>query len=107
MKGFLLALQTSGKDLGAAAVKLNRLAGFGPVLVTGGQVTGIDSNGKYVISGDVSMAAYKLNMIKIQKVLDDKFSLKAKAHDVTANMKMLLDSMGDSASAEKRLDFID
>ena len=100
LKGFLLALQTSGQDLGETAVKLNRLTGYGPVLVTGGQVTGIDANGKYIIGGETSMTDYMLHMVKIQKTLDDKFSLTAKSHDVTANMKKLLSTMGDSASAE-------
>jgi len=100
MKGFLLALQTSGKDLGATAVTLNRLTGYGPVLVTGGQVTGIDANGKYIIGGETTMTQYMIHMIKIQKTLDDKFSLTAKSHDATANMKELLSSMGNSASAE-------
>ena len=46
------------------------------------------------------MTDYMLHMVKIQKTLDDKFSLTAKSHDVTANMKKLLSTMGDSASAE-------
>jgi len=100
MKGFLLALQTSGKDLGETAVRLNRLSGFGPVLVTGGQVTGIDSNGKYIIGGDYTMDKYMVHMIKLQKVLDDKFGLTAKNNDMTSKMKALLESMGNAASAE-------
>ncbi len=100
LKGFLLALQTSGKDLGTTAVVLNRLTGYGPVLVTGGQVTGLDNDGNYIIGGETSMTQYMVHMLKIQSLLDDKFSLKAKLHDGTANMNTLLDSLGDSAGAE-------
>jgi len=100
LKGFLLALQTSGKDLGEIAVRLNRLTGYSPVLVTGGQVTGIDANGKYIMGGDMTMDNYMLHMIKVQKVLDDRFALKAKKKDMTGKMKALLDSMGSAASAE-------
>ncbi|SMN16949.1 hypothetical protein CRYPA_583 [uncultured Candidatus Thioglobus sp.] len=43
MKGFALALQMGGKDLGATAVTLNRLAEFGPVLLGDTQVKSLDS----------------------------------------------------------------
>ncbi len=100
LKGFLLSLQTSGKDLGGTAVRLNRLSGFSPVSVTGSQVTGIDSEGNYIASGNKSLTNYMVDMIKIQKVLDDRFGLEAKQKDVTGKMQALLDSMGDGASAE-------
>ena len=100
MKGFMLALQTSGKDLGETAVKLNRLAGYGPVLVTGGQVTGLDKDGNYEIGGDMSMENYMLHMLKVQKVLDDRFSLLAKKNDMTKKMKDLIKSMGKAAHVE-------
>ncbi len=100
LKGFLMALQTSGEDLGATAVKLNRLSGFGPVLVTGGQVTGIDKDGNFEIGGNMTMAEYMLNMAKIQKVLDDKFKLEAKQKDVTGKMKDIIKLMGESSHAE-------
>lgn len=100
LKGFLLALQTSGQDLGATAVRLNRLSGFSPVSVTGSQVTGIDADGNYISGGNKSMTNYMVDMIKIQKVLGDKFALQAKQKDMTGKMKSLLDSMGDGASAE-------
>jgi len=100
LKGFLLSLQTSGKDLGETAVKLNRLSGFSPVSVTGSQVTGIDSDGNYISSGEKTLSSYMVHMIKIQKVLDDKFKLEAKQKDMTSKMKGLLKNMGESVGAE-------
>ncbi len=100
MKGFAMALQTGGKDLGETAVKLNRLAGFGPVLVTGGQVTGIDSKGNYVVGGEMTMENYMVHMVKMQKVLADKFGLKAKQNDMTAKLSSLIKSMGEAGHVE-------
>lgn len=100
MKGFMMALQTSGKDLGETAVKLNRLSGFGPVLVTGGQVTGIDKDGNYEIGGDMTIENYMVHMVKVQKVLDDKFELKAKKNDMTKKLKALIKEMGKAGHVE-------
>ena len=55
LKGFLMALETSGRSLGEAGVRMNRLVGYGPVLLGGGQVTGIDSDGNFLIGGNRSM----------------------------------------------------
>ena len=32
-----MALETSGQDLGEAGIRMNRLVGYGPVLLGGGQ----------------------------------------------------------------------
>ena len=100
MKGFLMALQTSGRDLGEAGVHMNRLVGYGPVLLGGGQVTGIDANGNLKTGGNRSMGEYQVHMIKLQKLLGDTFALKARKSDVTGNMEGLLSSLGSSRSAE-------
>jgi hypothetical protein len=100
MKGFVMALQTSGKDLGDVAVKLNRLIGFGPALLGGNQVSGINAKGNLVTGGNKTMGDYMLNMIKVQSLLSDAFSLKAKQHDMTNKMDDLLNSLGQSKSAE-------
>lgn len=100
MKGFLMALQTSGRDLGATGVRMNRLVGFGPVLLGGGQVTGIDSEGNLQTGGSRSMGEYQVHMIKLQKLLADRFDLTARKNDVTAQMDGLLESLGSSRQAE-------
>ena len=43
LKGFSLSLQTGKENLGETAVRLNRLIGYGPVLLNSSQVVDIDS----------------------------------------------------------------
>ena len=100
LKGFLMALETSGRSLGEAGVRMNRLVGYGPVLLGGGQVTGIDSDGNFLIGGNRSMGEYQVHMVKLQKLLGDTFKLKARKNDVTGEMDDLLKSLGSSRSAE-------
>ena len=95
-----MALETSGRDLGEAGVRMNRLVGYGTVLLGGGQVTGIDSYGNLQTGGNRSMGEYQVHMIKLQKLLGDTFSLKARKNDVTANMAGLLETLGSSLAAE-------
>lgn len=85
LKGFAMALQTSGTDLGGTAVQLNRLIGFGPVLIKGGQLTGFDDSGKPTIGGKMTMASYKANMVKVQALLAKEFNLQVKKNDMTGS----------------------
>ena len=100
LKGFLMALETSGRDLGEAGIRMNRLVGYGPVLLGGGQVIGINNKGDFITGGDRSMGEYQVHMIKLQKVLGDTFDLKARKNDMTGQMDGLLESLGSSRSAE-------
>lgn len=100
LKGFALALQAGGKDLGETAVKLNRMIGFSPVLLGNTQVTGIDKDGNYTQESSESMGEYMLHMIKVQKLLADTYGLKAKKNDKTAGLSELADKLGNSNSAE-------
>ena len=95
-----MALQTSGRDLGETAVRLNRLIGFGPVLLGGGQVAGIGSDGLLTVSGERSMGEYMVHMIKVQALLADRFGLEVKKNDVTDQMSELVESLGESKSVE-------
>ena len=99
-KGFAMALQTSGRDLGETAVKLNRLSGFSPVHLDGNQVTGIDGEGNYQISNKSSMAEYMVHMVKVQNLLGEAFDLKARKNDVTSELANLIESVGASKGAE-------
>jgi len=100
LKGFLMALETSGRDLGESGVRMNRLVGYGPVLLGGGQVTGIDAYGNLQTGGSRSMGEYQVHMIKLQKLLGDTFALKARKNDVTKEMAGLLETLGSSLAAE-------
>ena len=100
MKGFAMALQTSGINLGATEVQLNRLIGFSPVHLGGNQVTGINAQGEYQSGDTISMGDYMVNMIKVQQLLADQFGLIKRKNDVTASLEELMHSLSESKSAE-------
>ena len=100
LKGFALALQCGPKNLGETAVKMNRMMGFGPVLLNASQVVGVDSNGNFIKDQAQEWSEFKLHMLKIQKLMVDEFGVTAKANDQLAEMSALASSMGNSDSAE-------
>ncbi len=100
LKGFSMALQTSGQDLGETAVRMNRLIGFSPVHLDGNQVTGIDGNGNYQTASGSSMAEYMVHMVKLQNLLGDEFNLTKRKNDATSELEDLIESVGASTGAE-------
>ena len=100
LKGFALALQCGPENLGEAAVKMNRMMGFGPVLLNSSQVVGVDSNGNFIKGQAQEWSEFKLHMLKIQKLMIDEFGVTAKANDQLSAMADLASSMGSSDSAE-------
>ena len=100
LKGFALALQCGPSDLGETAVKMNRMMGFGPVLLNASQVVGVDSNGNFIKDQAQDWGEFKLHMIKIQKLMVDEFGVTARNNDQLSAMEDLASSMGSSDSAE-------
>lgn len=100
LKGFALALQVGGEDLGNVAVQLNRLIGYSPVLLGDTQVIGIDAAGEYVQASSISLKEYALNMIRLQQLLAEEFSLAALKNDITGDMTKLLEQIQSAPSAE-------
>jgi hypothetical protein len=100
MKGFAMALQVGGEDLGETAVKLNRLTGYSPVLLGNTQVIARNAAGEFVQSSSVSMEEYQLHMMKVQLLLSERFDLKARAHNVLAGMDELAQKLSSSTSNE-------
>ncbi|MBO6521451.1 MAG: DUF4856 domain-containing protein [Rhodospirillales bacterium] len=100
LKGFALALQTGKDNLGETATRLNRMIGFGPLLPNRSQVVDVDKDGNYLRDQGVSWGEYMLHMAKVQKLLIDEFGVKARASDVTGDMKDLAGKLGGKASAE-------
>ena len=100
LKGFSMALQAGKKNLGETAAYMNREIGYGPVLLNTSQVVGINSDGEYIKDESVSMDVYQMNMLKVQKLMIDKFKVKARSNDQTGKMAALADKLGDSDSAE-------
>jgi hypothetical protein len=100
LKGFALALQVAGKDMGATSVKLNRLIGYSPLLLGNTQVTGIDSNGEYIQSDSETWGGYMVHMLKVQNLMVDEFGVVARSNDQTAGLSDLVNSLGAKSSAE-------
>ena len=100
LKGFSLALQAGKNNLGETATRLNRMIGAGPPLLNASQVVDIDSKGNYVRDQGPEWGEYMLHMAKVQKLLIEKFGVKARNNDVTGGMEALSDALGGKASAE-------
>ena len=100
LKGFALALQCGPENLGETAVKMNRMMGFGPVLLNASQVVGVQSNGNFIKDQAQDWAEFKLHMLKIQKLMVDEFGVTARNNDQLSAMEDLASSMGSSDSAE-------
>jgi hypothetical protein len=99
LKGFALALEAGGVNLGDTGVKLNRLLGYSPVLLGNTQVVAL-VDGDFVQSPSISLSEYRVHMIKIQKLMLDAFGVEARSKDVTANLTELVGSLGDALAAE-------
>jgi len=100
LKGFSMALQVGKDNIGESATKLNRMIGFGPMLMDETQIVGIDSKGNYVMDKIYSMNDAKLHMLKIQKLMIDEFGVEARSNDMLADMVDLASKIGTSESAE-------
>ena len=99
LKGFALALEAGGVNLGETGVKLNRLLGYSPVLLGNTQVVAL-VDGDFVQSPSISLSEYRVHMIKVQKLMLDAFGVEARSKDVTANLAELVSSLGDALAAE-------
>ena len=100
LKGFSLSLQTGKNNLGETATRMNRLIGYGPLLINSSQVTDIDSKGNYIRDQSHSWGEYMLHMVKLQRLLVDKFKIKAKKNEITGSITDLTKSLGGGKSAE-------
>ena len=100
LKGFALALQSGKNNLGETATRLNRLIGIGPVLLDGSQVGDIDTRGNYLRGDGKAWGEYMLHMAKAQRLLIDRFGVKARNNDVTGEMEALSATLGDKDSGE-------
>ena len=100
LKGFALALQTGKENLGETATKLNRLVGFGPLMPNLSQVVDIDSKGNFVRDQGGSWGEYMVHMAKVQKLMVDKFGVKARNKAITGDIATLAKKLGSGDSAE-------
>jgi hypothetical protein len=100
LKGFAMAMQSGKSNLGATATKMNELMGFGPVTLNNSYVTGMDSNGNFVMDRKRSWSDYQLHMLKIQQMMVDKFSVKSRVNDGLNDLQALTDKLDSASSAE-------
>ena len=86
LKGFALSLHTGGRSLGELGTRIDNIIGLGPVVgrvfpaeiaENSVQVTGVNSDGSFVLS-DASADGYMVNMLKLQKLLQEEFEIMAK-----------------------------
>ena len=99
LKGFALSLHTSGQNLGELGTRIDRLVGFGPV-VNGSAVTGVDGGGNYFEMGDADADKYMVQMLKLQKLMEDEFGVSAKNNDKLAGISNISEILGSGDSAE-------
>jgi len=100
LKGFSMALQSGKNNLGATAIDLNWLIGFGPAMPDGKMVSDIDADGNFVRGREMTLDDYQVNMLKVQKLLIDTFGIESRANDATADLAALAEKLGENASAE-------
>jgi len=100
LKGFSLALQAGRKKLGEAGTRLNRLIGYGPVLMNSSQVVDINSKGQYVKDQFSGIDEYMVHMLKVQKLMVDEFGVKARMKDALSGLGAMIQKLGKGASAE-------
>ena len=100
LKGFAMALQSGKNNLGATAVKLNQLIGYGPVTMDNRYVTGVNEDGSFKLDRRRTWADYQHQMLKVQALLGDVFGVKARANDRTGELAALSQKLGDQMGAE-------
>ncbi|MEO0329931.1 MAG: DUF4856 domain-containing protein [Pseudomonadota bacterium] len=100
LKGFSMALQSGKNNLGATAVAMNKLIGFGPVTLDFSYVTGVDADGNFERNRKLNWNDYQLQMLNVQKLMVDKFKVAAKDNDATGDLAALADKLDADANAE-------
>lgn len=100
LKGFAMALQSGKNNLGATASDMNKLIGFGPVTQDFSYITGVDADGNFVRDRRLNWSDYQLQMLQVQKLMSDKFSVAARDNDATGDLAALADKIDSDANAE-------
>ena len=99
LKGFALSLHASGQNLGQLGSDMDALIGFGPVLMNGTQVNGVDGSGAFTM-GAANVDDYMVIMLKVQNMMAEDFGVMAKNNDKLAGIANLSEKLGLSESAE-------
>ena len=100
LKGFSMALQSGRNNLGETAGTMNDLILFGPVTLDNSYVTSVTSNGDFKREKRMTWSDYQLNLLKVQKLMVDKFGIKALVNNKLGDIAALAGKLGDASSAE-------
>ena len=98
-----MALQTGKDNLGETATRLNRLIGYGPLMPNLSQVVDIDSKGNYVRDQGGSWGEYMLHMAKVQKLMVDKFGVKARNNAISGDVARAFEEARQRRQCRERL----
>jgi hypothetical protein len=108
LKGFALSLHTGAQNLGELGDMIDSLTGFGPVVggatpsnpfIDGRQVNGVDADGGYSFTSK-SADDYMIDMLRLQKLMEDDFGVVAKNNDKLASIQNLAEKLGSGSNSE-------
>ena len=100
LKGFSMALQSGRNNLGETAGTMNDLILFGPVTLDNSYVTGVTSGGDFKRDKRLTWNDYQLQLLKLQQLMVDKFSVESRANDQLADLGALAKMLSDQSNAE-------
>ena len=100
LKGFSMALQSGRNNLGEVAAKMNELILFGPVTLDNSYVTGLTSDGGFDRKSRMTWNDYQLNLLKVQQMMVDKFSVSSRVNDQLADLGALAEKLSAESNAE-------
>ena len=108
LKGFALSLHTGVQNLGELGDMVDDLIGHGPVVggtnssnpfINGRRVEGTDNNGGYAFTAK-SADDYMIDMLRLQKLMQDDFGVVAMENDKLASISNLTEKLNSGSSAE-------
>ena len=100
LNGFSMALQSGRNNLGETAGTMNDLILFGPVTLDNSYVTGVTSSGDFKRDKRMTWNDYQLQLLQVQQLMVDKFSVSSRVNDQLADLGALADKLGTQSNAE-------
>ena len=100
LKGFSMALQSGRNNLGETAGTMNDLILFGPVTLDNSYVTGITPSGDFKRDKRMTWNDYQLQLLQVQQLMVDKFSVSSRVNDQLADLGALAEKLGAQSNAE-------